>query len=103
MNPADESFPDEPFDSLLAAYHEAVAAGLTPPGEDSTPGLPPEQVARLRKAAAVLDLLEEDRRCTPAPGGLDAVLLRQGLPAAPSGGKPFGRFRVVRELGRGGF
>src|SRR5262249_46633259 len=38
-----------------------------------------------------------------APGGDLAALSRPELPAALSGGKPFGRFRVVRELGRGGY
>ena len=89
MSPADANPSSQPFDSLLAAYHEALAAGLGPDREASTADLSPKRATQLRKAAAVLlDRLEEDRRRASVPGGsLDALLSRQAPPAALSGGK----------------
>jgi hypothetical protein len=105
MSPADQSLPDDRFAARLADYHEALAAGLAPAAEAPTADFSPELADRLHKAQSVLDQLEEDRlRTLSVPdGGLGAALARQDLPPALSGGERFGRFRVVRELGRGGY
>jgi serine/threonine protein kinase/WD40 repeat protein len=90
MNPpTDPDLTEERFLDLLEAYDQALAAG---DDADAAPTHPD-----LRGAHACLDLLEEvwPRRQAPAEPAPPP-----SLPPVPS---PFGRFQVVRELGRGGF
>jgi WD40 repeat protein/serine/threonine protein kinase len=78
--------PEEEFTALLAAWDEALAAGTAPPPKDGAAAGPPPQ-------------LERDLDCLR--------LLRAVLPARQAAAAPapmtLGRFRVVRELGRGGY
>ena len=54
MNGLDAPLADEPFDSLLGAYHEALATGLPPTGEDAPTGLAPALADRIRPDAEKL-------------------------------------------------
>src|SRR5579859_2282325 len=74
---------DEPFSVLLAAYDEALAAGVP---ADAAAG-PPELQARLHRARSCLERLERDRR--------------HAAPKIDPG--KIGRFVVRREIGRGGY
>src|SRR5262249_12538419 len=85
---ADEAAPqDEQCAAWRAAYEQALAAGGTPTG--AAP--PPELRPRLERDAAFLHLL-------------GAVWPRHPPPGPPAAGLPaeLGRFRIIRELGRGG-
>jgi serine/threonine protein kinase len=87
---------DERFHELLAAY-DAAGRPAQPSGHDSAP---PALRARLDRAQAVLRLLHRDRRLpeTPTP-----QLAGDFLSDPLAGTGRLGRFRLLRELGRGGF
>jgi WD40 repeat protein len=95
MIPDEPDLPeDEELADLLAAYDEAVAAGLVPgpgsTGADSSAGSPRD---RLGEDQHVVELLEQLwPRQDPAGGSSSSPAPAQ-----------LGRFRVLRELGRGGF
>jgi eukaryotic-like serine/threonine-protein kinase len=82
-----ETFPDE-----LAAIDRALEAGRAPPRPDG----PAEDRERLRRAGEFLRRVELlwPRPLPPA---------RAAETAPPSDEKMLGRFRLIRELGRGGF
>src|SRR5262245_20048052 len=93
MNADDPTPHDEQAAAWLAAYDQALAAG-TPPADASAP---PELRTRLERDAALLPRLEEfwPRHTVPES--------RTGPPAAAAAlPAELGRFRIVRELGRGG-
>jgi serine/threonine-protein kinase len=85
MNPDDDPAAEESFEAALVAYDEALARGEA--AEQALSSAPPGLRWRLEQAREVLRRLEEARReprPAPAPARLD-------------------RFRILRELGRGGF
>lgn len=93
--------PEDRLSSLLIAYDEALAARGPLP---STIHLnhPPELQQRLEQGLACVRLLRELLPRPPAPEPREAA---QGEPVSV-GSLPqsqFGRFRIRRELGRGGF
>jgi len=97
---ADEGTPlDEQCASLLAAWHEALLAGETATPLTG-PEVTPELQARLERNLACLRLLEQTQRQVGRP-----VFAHR----APAGVNPndllatIGRFRIRRELGRGGY
>src|SRR5438067_33894 len=86
---------------LLARYDEALAAGQPPPTAD----VPEHLRAPLAEAWDCLRRLDEDQRSTdrsgrPTPPTGDTTELDLPMPA---GLTHLGRFRLVRELGRGGY
>jgi WD40 repeat protein len=92
------------FAELLAAYDEALAAGsaAAPPTETS---LCRQVAARLERSRACLDRLEE--MWPRAPGAVpQEPAVAQGdegpFPTSVGRAVQLGRFRIVRELGRGG-
>jgi hypothetical protein len=112
MTPADDRR-DRPFADLVAAYADALRTGdpspMTPPAE-----LPADLRADLENARAVVRLLQAGLGPAAPPGSHDAptVLLGPDLArlTAAAGEPPdesalpqIGRFRLLRELGRGGF
>lgn len=106
MNPADDrvSPGEEAFDRLVTAYHESLAAGDTPAPMDET--LPAPLVQRVRRAQACLALLESERRALSASRRPAAPQPHEGsnhAPKLPIVPRQFGRFRIERELGRGGY
>jgi serine/threonine protein kinase len=102
----------DPFSEMLAAYDEALAGGgLNTPEPGAT--LPPDVRARMQEACACLRLLERAwPRARPAaapaaPWGQVCNLSenQDKLQTCPHGTDVtvrFGRFELVRELGRGG-
>jgi WD40 repeat protein len=111
MNADESTSEDERCAALLAACHEAQRAGAT----DTPlmgPEVPPELRPRLERALACLRLLDQPRRevaGTPGlapPGSPDETRLSPNVPAGPISSQlpaAIGRFRIGRELGRGGF
>jgi hypothetical protein len=104
MSEPEAGAPDELFASFLLACDEALAAQIPLPTLDSA--VPPELRQRLEQHVACLQLLY---RCLPQR---PAVAEETGAPvesaATPSStadpaSTPVGRFRIQRELGRGGF
>jgi WD40 repeat protein len=115
MNADESSSVDEQCASLLAACHEALRAGAT----DTPligPEVPPELRQRLERALACLRLLDQTqprreaeadgiRELTP-PGSPADTLLYPDAPCGPNSSQlpvAIGRFRIRRELGRGGY
>src|SRR3954453_18030880 len=103
MKPAGDDLLEGQFSALLAVCDEALAAGLPlPPLEEGS--LPEDLCARLRRAQALLALLE-DARLPSRLTLLDAAPSRAPTahvsfdPVAGTG--QLGRFRLLRELGRG--
>ena len=83
--------PDDEFAVRLAAYDVELAAGLVPSADDASTlrEVGPELAVRLDKAQRCLDMLEEVwPRSKPDERAMPATV---------------GRFRILRELGRGGF
>ncbi len=99
MKAMEPLMPEDHEASLLAAYDEALAAGLpTTIDEQSLAALGPESAARLREDLASLELLQA---LWPRSRG------RRGhgpLPDEPVADVPaqLGRFRVLCKLGQGG-
>jgi WD40 repeat protein len=96
MNPEDPTALDEQCADLLAACHEAHAAGASP----TSPNIPPELRERLERNLACLRLL--DQALPPAPGPATPSPNTAGPDESPTP-PVIGRFQVRRELGRGGF
>src|SRR5262245_8404636 len=102
MSPDDLDDPEGRLGDLLAAFDEALADGRGPPGQAGP--APPDLAARLGRAGAALRWIDRQRRKT-APGTTslppdysEAIT----LPFRPVTGEGrLGRFRLVRELGRG--
>jgi eukaryotic-like serine/threonine-protein kinase len=94
-----------PLDAALAAYDEGLAAGKE---TDVANLVPPELLPRLERARACLRRLERLHPRSGADSSADAPTLSlapKRLPALPTlaaGPTQLGRFRLVRELGRGG-
>jgi WD40 repeat protein/tRNA A-37 threonylcarbamoyl transferase component Bud32 len=102
MNPDNTTGRDDEFLELLAAYEEALSAGRSP---RPAAGVPPELAARLERAQACLQRLKRDRLAVDAPvaHAISQFGSGQGLAFNATGGlAQLGRFRLVRELGRGG-
>jgi hypothetical protein len=109
MNPSDALAQEEEFTLLLARYGEALTAGrdvdLT-----NDPALSAAMRQRLQRALAGLRRLIQSRRCPEEQPTVDERGAN-GLPArrhavadlySAAIGSQVGRFRIVRELGRGG-
>src|SRR5262245_55527209 len=99
MSPDDADHLDEPLADLLAAL-DANLAGGSVPGPETEPNLPPDQLQLFRLARDSLLRLERAWPRGGPPGGEPAR-------DAPSfdwltGTGWLGRFRIQRELGRGG-
>src|SRR5437763_15854730 len=96
MIPEDADAQDELFDSWLAVCDEILAAGASPSLPDDHL-LPPQLRGRLERSLAGLRLLHRWKPRRPSPAAVE--------PAAPAGlpWTTLGRFRLRRELGRGGF
>src|SRR5262249_30601945 len=89
---ADEVTPlDEQCAAWLADFEEALAAGSPTQPE---PAVAPELRRRLQRGQALLRLLNQAWPRLPPPD--------PGADPAAAGPRDIGRFRVVRELGRGG-
>ncbi|MBY0525664.1 MAG: protein kinase [Gemmataceae bacterium] len=84
----DDSPLGDQADAYLAEYHEALVAGVAPV-EEPTP-FPPTVQAKLERAQRCLRRLEQVRGLSKAP-------------APPAAAGQVGRFRLIRELGRGGY
>jgi serine/threonine protein kinase len=100
MNPADVPAGDETIDQALAAYHEALVRGNTPPPEEGQ-STPLELSPALAGLQACLRRLEEDRLRTVAEGDRVAVSPDLAFDPQPGTGR-LGRFELLEELGRGG-
>jgi WD40 repeat protein len=92
---------DDDFASLLAAYDEDLAAGRAP---DITPESQVGDTFReqLAQARECLELLE---RVWPRSPGRTKRHFPNNIPAEPSRRMPasLGRYRIIRELGHGGY
>jgi WD40 repeat protein len=109
MNPSDAPAQEEEFALLLARYGEALTAGRdADPTTD--PALSGPMRQRLQRALAGLRRLIQSRQRFEEQPTIDARGLGES-PARPPAdpdlyygtiGQQVGRFRVVRELGRGG-
>jgi hypothetical protein len=93
---------DDAFADRLAAIDEAMAEGHLPP-DLSADELPPELEHRLQRGLAALRALRQVRPAMQTSTRHDHDALTLG--SATSGSVPlqFGRFRIIQELGRGGF
>jgi serine/threonine protein kinase len=80
----------------MAEYDEQLAEGLRAEAPPSTQALTPELLPHWDRMRGCLDLLRKRYPCKLQPG---AELTGHAVPVAPA----FGRFRLRRELGRGGF
>jgi WD40 repeat protein len=96
MNAAERPSPDERLSAWLEACDAALASGDEPPPPDSA-GLAPDLRPRAARGLAGLHLLHR---------WLPRTLPSSPAPAVRAADLPWvslGRFRLVRELGRGGF
>jgi hypothetical protein len=102
-SPNDPGTPEDRLADLLATYDEALAAGLVPARASEAPGrMDPESLDRLREDQQVVALLE---RVWPRHSSGPDTIAWTGSRATVALEPPpqLGRFRIVRELGRGGF
>jgi WD40 repeat protein/serine/threonine protein kinase len=102
---ADEPTPeDERCASLLAACHEAERAGETA-SPMTSPEVPHELRPRLERNLACARLLDQAWPREAVAGGADTPSWADGTsgPNASQVPSTIGRFRVRRELGRGGY
>ncbi len=93
MTPDDPTAPDDLFAELLAAWDEAALSG-SDPADSGAPEPPADLRPRLERGLACASLLRD--------------ALRPGADAPPecangNGGPHLGRFRILRELGRGAY
>ena len=104
MDPAEPDCREELLAAQLAARDEALAFGRSP-DPDSDSSLPADLRARLERMTLLLRRLEEDRRrLGPAPEGESSTPLETPAVAkTPTVPRELGRFRILRELGRGGY
>jgi WD40 repeat protein/tRNA A-37 threonylcarbamoyl transferase component Bud32 len=107
---------DHPFDRLVALCDEALASGQTVDPASLT-GESTKLLARLERVQPVLERLERDRRRSELDGKETPTAEREAprIPRFQPGAlhpdtcplttesKQFGRFQIVRELGRGGY
>jgi WD40 repeat protein/serine/threonine protein kinase len=91
--------------ALLAEYDEALTRGGAAPADEATVDLDPQAAARLRRAQACVSLLRDywprgaiEPQTDSRSHGLSGWL----APDFSSGPVVFGRFQILRELGRGG-
>lgn len=98
MHPDSPATPDDLFEARLAAYDEALASGHDPESTLDLPLLGPEQI-----------LLEGAQQCLQRLARKWPRAADTGVPdlapcdtATPGVHAPFGRFRILSELGRGG-
>src|SRR5436305_13896933 len=93
---------DDDFVDRLAEMDEALAGGERPP-DFSADDLSKELQNRLKRGLAALEALRQvpSEENVPTVHGRDAITLG----AKRTGPAPlhFGRFHIIRELGRGGF
>jgi WD40 repeat protein len=104
MNPAEFNSDDGTIADLLAAYDEVLAAGLVPVPPDAS-SLPPGVLPRLEGMQALLARLARDRLASTPPPARDLSATLAASRAADGqapGAAVLGRFRILRELGRGG-
>jgi WD40 repeat protein/serine/threonine protein kinase len=112
MNADDPTLSEEVFAAWLAACDAALASGVAPPALNDA-DLSPEGVARLERGLAGLRLLDqlrlprtsplEERATSSPPGTIDPTAPHNSSSsAAHPPWKSLGRFRLRRELGRGG-
>ncbi len=102
---ADEPTPeDERCALLLAACHEAERVGETP-SHLSDPGVPCELRPRLERDLACVRLLDRAWPRRAIAGGADTPSCSDSKsgPSASQVPSTIGRFRIRRELGRGGY
>ncbi len=101
MHNNDVAAAEEQFSLLLEMFDEALAEGRPPP--EIPAGLPAELRARLDQARACLEQLQREVDAAPLTGELEAWLRDPDATAGPAPeGLRLGRFRILRELGRGG-
>src|SRR5438128_7768276 len=93
---------DDDFADRLAALDEALADGATP-ANVAGDSIPNELQHRLKRGLAALHALRHANAEVhqDTPNGFDAPTL--GGPASRATPMHFGRFHIIRELGRGGF
>ena len=96
------------FESLVTAYQDALASGNTPAPLDET-SIPADLAPRVRSAQACLALLDQarrvhSRRSDDVASGRPLGAPHQATDALASNApRRVGRFRIERELGRGGY
>jgi hypothetical protein len=104
MKPGDGEPRDDSFSGFLAAYDEALAAGVPP--LPVTPAVaPPGVLPRLQRAQEILQRIEREwpRVSESHPEEEPQSFLAAWLGNASVAGKArLGRFLILRELGRGG-
>jgi len=101
MSPDERGTPEDHLADELAAYDEVLAVGLVPGPESERAGrIDPDSLDRLREDQELVALLE---RVWPRRGAGSATVQPVTSEAAGASPPQLGRFRIVRELGRGGF
>jgi WD40 repeat protein len=102
-SPDDPGTPEDQLADLLAAYDEALAAGLLPGPEPKGAGrVDPPSLDRLRQdqqVVALLELVWPRHSSGPDTAGWTGPRDTAGFAPPPQ----LGRFRIKRELGSGGF
>src|SRR6516162_3309081 len=101
MNTPSDPVNNDPFSAFLAEYDNALALGQSPasPQNDSAP---PEIRARLQQIKGLLERLEKDRRRS-TPRADPSVPLETRVSSDTPHPAELGRFRILSELGRGGY
>jgi tetratricopeptide (TPR) repeat protein len=97
VNPADDDSIEADFASLMAACDDALANEATVDDVDAA-AVPPAQRERLARDLECVRLLQQLRPHHP-PGNAAGPTSPSSIPCPMQ----LGRFRILRELGRGGF